>query len=72
MPPPAPIEHLNGNLYKIFGGGGNTLVLNVNVAYQQLSGETVTTNFGAPLPATDKHKASDPADTGWPPAPPGN
>jgi hypothetical protein len=37
--------------------------MNVNVAYQQLSGETVTTNFGAPLPATDKHKASDPQAT---------
>jgi glyoxylase-like metal-dependent hydrolase (beta-lactamase superfamily II) len=37
--------------------------MNVNVAYEQLSGETVTTNFGAPLPATDKHKASDPQAT---------
>ena len=26
LPPPGPIEHINGNLYKIFGGGGNTLV----------------------------------------------
>ncbi len=45
--------------------------MNVNVAYQQLSGETVTTNFGAPLPATDKHKASDPQATAAqrPPAP---
>ncbi len=37
--------------------------MNVNVAYQELSGEPVTTNFGAPLPATDKHKASDPQAT---------
>jgi glyoxylase-like metal-dependent hydrolase (beta-lactamase superfamily II) len=45
--------------------------MNVNVAYQQLSGENVTTNFGAPLPATDKHKASDPQATAAarPPAP---
>jgi hypothetical protein len=44
--------------------------MNVNVAYQQLSGETITTNFGAPLPATDKHKASDPqATVPRPPAP---
>jgi glyoxylase-like metal-dependent hydrolase (beta-lactamase superfamily II) len=46
--------------------------MNVNVAYQQFSGETVTTNFGAPLPATDKHKASDPQDTARPAAPPTN
>ncbi len=47
--------------------------MNVNVAYQQLSGETVTTNFGAPLPATDKHKASDPQATApRPPAPAAN
>lgn len=46
--------------------------MNVNVAYQQLSGEMVTTNFGAPLPATDKHKASDPKDTAAPPRPAGN
>lgn len=37
--------------------------MNVNVIYQELSGEKVTTNFGAPLPATPKHKASDPQDT---------
>jgi hypothetical protein len=43
--------------------------MNVNVAYQTFSGETVTTNFGAPLPATDKHKASDPQDTARPTAP---
>ena len=46
--------------------------MNVNVAYQQLSGETVTTNFGAPLPATDKHKASDPQATARPSPPAGN
>jgi glyoxylase-like metal-dependent hydrolase (beta-lactamase superfamily II) len=40
--------------------------MNVNVAYQQLAGETVTTNFGARLPATNKHKASDPKDTAAP------
>lgn len=45
--------------------------MNVNVAYQQFSGEKVTTNFGAPLPATDKHKASDPQATAMPrPSPP--
>ena len=43
--------------------------MNVHVAYQQLSGETVTTNFGAALPATDKHKASDPQATAAPPRP---
>jgi hypothetical protein len=44
--------------------------MNVNVAYQQFAGEMVTTNFGAPLPATDKHKASDPQATAMPrPAP---
>lgn len=42
--------------------------MNVNVAYQQLAGETVSTSFGAPLPATDKHKASDPAATAAPAA----
>ena len=26
LPPTGPIEHITGNLYKIFGGGGNTLV----------------------------------------------
>ena len=26
LPPPEPIEHITGNIYKIFGGGGNTLV----------------------------------------------
>ena len=27
LPPPEPIEHVTGNVYKIFGGGGNTLVV---------------------------------------------
>jgi glyoxylase-like metal-dependent hydrolase (beta-lactamase superfamily II) len=27
LPPPEPIEHITGNIYKIFGGGGNTLVV---------------------------------------------
>jgi len=40
--------------------------MNVNVAYQEFSGERVTTANGAPLPATDKHKASNPADTAPP------
>ncbi|MBO9601819.1 MAG: MBL fold metallo-hydrolase [Novosphingobium sp.] len=26
LPPPEPIQHVTGNVYKIFGGGGNTLV----------------------------------------------
>lgn len=27
LPPPEPAEHVTGNIYKIFGGGGNTLVV---------------------------------------------
>jgi glyoxylase-like metal-dependent hydrolase (beta-lactamase superfamily II) len=27
LPPPEPIQHITGNIYKIFGGGGNTLVV---------------------------------------------
>ena len=27
LPPPEPIEHINGNVWKIFGGGGNTTVV---------------------------------------------
>jgi len=42
--------------------------MNVDVAYQEFAGERVTTANGAPLPATDKHKYSDPKDTA-PPAP---
>ncbi len=53
---------------------GNTPIkrayMNVDVAYQELAGEKVTTANGAPLPATDKHKASNPEDTAAPAAPP--
>ncbi len=44
--------------------------MNVNVAYLEFAGEPVGfgTANGAPLPATDKHKGSDPKDTA-PPAP---
>jgi hypothetical protein len=45
-------------------------LMNIDVAFQELSGEKVTTNFGGALPATDKHKAgSDPALLA-PPRPP--
>jgi cyclase len=40
--------------------------MNVNVAYQEFAGEKVTTANGAPLPATDKHKGSDPKATAAP------
>ena len=45
--------------------------MNVNVAYQEFAGEKVGfgTANGAPLQATDKHKASDPKDTAPPKAP---
>lgn len=45
--------------------------MNVNVAYEEFAGEKVGFGVanGAPLPATDKHKGSDPKDTA-PPAPP--
>ncbi len=45
--------------------------MNVNVAYQEFAGEQVSfgTANGAPLPATDKHKGSDPKDTARPAAP---
>ncbi|OJY71063.1 MAG: hypothetical protein BGP16_10680 [Sphingobium sp. 66-54] len=43
--------------------------MNVNVAFQEFAGERVTTANGAPLPATDKHKGSDPKDTAPPPPP---
>lgn len=43
--------------------------MNVNVAFQEFAGEKVTTANGAPLPATDKHKGSDPRDTAPPPPP---
>ena len=44
--------------------------MNVNVAYAELAGEPVGFGVanGAPLPATDKHKGSDPKDTA-PPTP---
>lgn len=44
--------------------------MNVNVAYAELAGETIGFGIanGAPLPATDKHKGSDPKDTA-PPTP---
>ena len=41
--------------------------MNVNVAYQEFAGEKVTTANGAPLPATDKHKGSDPKELPRPP-----
>lgn len=40
--------------------------MNVNVAFQEFAGERVTTANGTPLPATEKHKASDPKDTAAP------
>ena len=44
--------------------------MNVNVAYEEFAGEPVGFGVanGAPLPANDKHKGSNPADTG-PPTP---
>jgi cyclase len=44
--------------------------MNVNVAYAELAGETIGFGIanGAPLPANDKHKGSDPKDTA-PPTP---
>ena len=44
--------------------------MNVNVAYTEFAGEKVGFGIanGAPLPATDKHKGSDPKDTA-PPVP---
>lgn len=44
--------------------------MNVNIAYLELAGEPVGFGVanGAPLPATDKHKGSDPKDTA-PPTP---
>jgi len=74
LPPPEPIERIKDNVYKIFGGGGNTPLarahMNVNVAYTELAGETVGFGIanGAPLPVTAKHKGSNPLDT-RPPTP---
>jgi glyoxylase-like metal-dependent hydrolase (beta-lactamase superfamily II) len=44
--------------------------MNVNVAYAEFAGEPVGFGLanGAPLPETDKHKGSDPADTAPPTA----
>jgi hypothetical protein len=44
--------------------------MNVNVAYTELAGEPIGFGIanGAPLPANDKHKGSDPKDTA-PPTP---
>lgn len=44
--------------------------MNVNIAYAEFAGEAVGFGIanGAPLPATDKHKGSDPKDTA-PPTP---
>ena len=45
--------------------------MNVNVAYTEFAGEKVGFGIanGAPLPATDKHKGSDPKDTAAPARP---
>ena len=45
--------------------------MNVNVAYTEFAGEKVGFGIanGAPLPATDKHKGSDPQDTARPLSP---
>ena len=45
--------------------------MNVNVAYAEFAGESVGFGIanGAPLPATDKHKGSDPKDTAAPARP---
>ncbi len=40
------------------GTGKGRALINVKVAFQELSGEPVTTNFAGPLPATAKHKGS--------------
>lgn len=47
--------------------------MNVNVAFLEFAGEPVGFGVanGAPLPATDKHKGSDPRDTAPPPPPAG-
>jgi hypothetical protein len=44
--------------------------MNVNVAYTELAGEQIGFGIanGAPLPANDKHKGSDPKDTAPPTA----
>jgi len=45
-------------------------LININVAYQELSGETVSSFFGGALKATDKHKGSSNPDLLSPPRPP--
>jgi glyoxylase-like metal-dependent hydrolase (beta-lactamase superfamily II) len=40
------------------GTGKGRALINTKVAFQELSGEKVTTNFAGPLPQTDKHKGS--------------
>lgn len=44
--------------------------MNVNVAFAEFAGEPVgfAVANGGPLPATDKHKGSDPKDTAPPTA----
>jgi hypothetical protein len=60
------------------GTGKGRALINVKVAFQELSGEPVTTNFAGALPATAKHKGSAdwdpnaparPAGPGGPPPP---
>src|SRR6185312_12448975 len=45
-------------------------LININVAYQELSGEKDTTYFGGALAATDKHKGGSNPDALSPPRPP--
>ena len=45
-------------------------LININVAYQELSGEKVTSFFGGALAATDKHKGGSNPDLLSPPRPP--
>ena len=45
-------------------------LININVAYQELSGEKVTSFFGGALAATDKHKGGSNPDALSPPRPP--
>jgi glyoxylase-like metal-dependent hydrolase (beta-lactamase superfamily II) len=45
-------------------------LININVAYEELSGETVSSFFGGALKATDKHKGGSNPDLLSPPRPP--
>jgi hypothetical protein len=45
-------------------------LININVAYEELSGEPVTSFFGGALKATAKHKGSSNPDALSPPRPP--